>query len=251
MNSLFVGRNLIHLQRVDSTNNYTAAAMRQSVMPEGTVVWADEQVGGRGQRGNTWLSEAGKNLTMSLVLCPTFLPVAQQFNLTHAISLGLCDFLKRHLALPAQVKWPNDIYVNDQKIAGILIENSIKGSTLRNAIIGIGLNVNQQDFGGLKTATSLKTVLGQEISVKDCLEHLCECLEVRYLQLKADPSRLYEPYLEALYARNELRWFEVKGERVQATILGVSKAGLLQLEIPGKPMAEYWLKEVILMPEAP
>ena len=222
--------------------------LRQSVMPEGTVVWADNQVAGRGQRGKSWVSEAGKNLTMSLVLCPTFLPVAQQFDLTRAISLAMCDFLYAAIGVKAKIKWPNDIYMKDRKIAGILIENTIKGHTLRNSIVGIGLNVNQHEL--VPNATSMALQSGMTYVLKDCLDELCGFLESRYLQLKADVSKLQAPYLNRLYALNEVRWYELKGRKVQAVVAGVTREGMLQLDVEGGARAAFQMQEVALIQEA-
>ncbi len=161
--------------------------LQEKDLQEGTVVITREQAEGRGQRGNKWISEAGMNLTFTIVLYPHFLEPAKQFGLSQAVSLGISDHLEKTLkGLKPRIKWPNDIYVNGGKISGILIENVLSGNKISFSLIGIGLNVNQTVFGeGVPNACSMRTLSGLEFDLEDCLSSLCACLERRYLQLKA------------------------------------------------------------------
>src|ERR1700722_11411390 len=144
LNTLFVGHTIIDLDKVNSTNSYLHDLLKKKTPAEGVIVWALEQYAGRGQRGNSWLSQPGVNLTFSILLEPRFLVLADQFLLTKALALGVAEFVSS-LAPSASVKikWPNDIYANDCKIAGILVENILETSIIKYSIAGIGLNINQ------------------------------------------------------------------------------------------------------------
>ncbi|RYG09111.1 MAG: biotin--[acetyl-CoA-carboxylase] ligase, partial [Chitinophagaceae bacterium] len=145
--TLFVGQNLIKLSAVDSTNNFLKNLVSNSEpLPEGTVIMADDQYAGRGQQNNVWKAEPGKNLTFSLLLRPTFLRLNQQFLLNMAVSIAVNDVLGGLLGSTVSIKWPNDIYFRNLKMGGMLIENNIVGNGIKTAIIGIGSNVNQQNF---------------------------------------------------------------------------------------------------------
>ncbi|HPH88516.1 MAG TPA: biotin--[acetyl-CoA-carboxylase] ligase, partial [Chitinophagales bacterium] len=149
----------MHLPSVDSTNTYAKSLIAKSSPIDGTVILADEQFAGRGQSGNVWQSEAGKNLTFSIIYQTSFLLATEQFYLNMAVSLGIWSMVNSKLSIEknkeltihdsrftTKIKWPNDIYVNNQKIAGILIENTISGMHLKHSVIGVGLNVNQEQF---------------------------------------------------------------------------------------------------------
>ena len=143
MSALFTGKNLVHFDRVSSTNNVLSDMLSNSKpLEEGSVIMADEQSNGKGQQGAFWEYEPHKNITLSLLYRPDFLTIEDQFYLSIAISLGISDFLEEALQQKSHIKWPNDIYFAHYKIAGILIENTLMGSHLKTSIIGIGLNVN-------------------------------------------------------------------------------------------------------------
>lgn len=127
-----------------STSSYLAGIAADA--PHGTVVMAREQTAGRGQRGNSWEAEPGCNITLSLLLRPEGLHPARQFVISQAVSLAIADLVSHFVAAPVSIKWPNDIYVDDRKICGILIENTITGTSIDRTIVGIGLNVNQTEF---------------------------------------------------------------------------------------------------------
>ncbi len=205
MESLFIGQNLIELNSVDSTNSYALELMKNSLPVEGSLIYAHTQTGGRGQRGKQWQSEPNSNLTFSIVLYPN-LTVAEQVYLTKVVSLGITDYLdsikefeSRHpqgvsqtKSLKARIKWPNDIYVGDKKIAGILIENNLKGEQVVSSVAGIGFNVNQMKFDGLDSAVSLRMLTGFDFGLSECLSGLCGRIEARYLQLKTNKKDLLD-----------------------------------------------------------
>jgi BirA family biotin operon repressor/biotin-[acetyl-CoA-carboxylase] ligase len=175
-NTFFTGKFLIHLPSIDSTNNYAKEYIAKSSPIDGTVILADEQYAGRGQTGNVWLSEPNKNLTFSLIYHTSFLLATEQFYLNMAVSLGIWSTVSNQLST-VKIKWPNDIYVNHQKIAGILIENTISGMYLKYSVIGIGLNVNQDTFPTDVPATSLKCLTGQELDRQSVLNKLLNAVE--------------------------------------------------------------------------
>lgn len=268
MKTLFIGKNCIEVEKTDSTNSFLARMLSEMKVFEGTLVITKNQERGRGQRGASWESEPGKNLTLSILLQPSFLGIEQQFQLNKAVSLGVLQFIKLSLSpIPLfsppgaesesggagervegrlSIKWPNDIYIGNKKVAGILIENSVSGNKLQQSIIGIGINVNQDKFSaGLPNPTSLKLAIGKEFDLKECLEELCSCIEKRYLELRAGHAdRIDADYLKNLYRFNEFASYKYKGEELKAKITGLSKVGKLILEIENGKILECDFKEI-------
>lgn len=242
---LFVGQNLVKLSAVASTNAYVKEVLSNSApLPEGTVIMAENQFEGRGQQQNTWLSEAGKNLTFSVLLSPVFLQITQQFELNKAISLAVLDVLKPLLGSSVSIKWPNDILVDKQKIAGILIENIVQGSRWKHAVIGIGLNVNQTEFPDSLNATSIRTILHRDCDLNQLLADLCRAIEARYLALKSRKfDRIHQEYLNGLYKFEDSATFKLGDELKTGRIIGVSNIGLLQIDF-GDQIREFGFKEI-------
>jgi BirA family biotin operon repressor/biotin-[acetyl-CoA-carboxylase] ligase len=157
--------NIIKIKEIDSTNHWLKEQSNKQFLDEGTTVVAEYQTAGKGPRGNRWDSEAGKNITCSLLLYPDFLPVKQHFLLSKVVALGIKDAAEQYIR-PVHIKWPNDIYYQNRKIAGILIENEITGQTIGKSIVGIGLNVNQEQFSdAAPNAVSIKQILGERKNV--------------------------------------------------------------------------------------
>ena len=245
--TLFVGQNLIKLSAVDSTNNYLKSLLSKSEpLPEGTVIMADDQFAGKGQQQNTWHSEPKKNLTFSILLNPKFLPIGKQFLLNMAVSLGINKALSKYLSNDVSIKWPNDIYYQNKKLGGVLIENTIVGSVLKNSVIGIGLNVNQQYFPAeLKDkATSIYQILQEDVNLEMILAEICSLIESMYLQLRASNDTLIkDAYVSNLYRINKLASYRQNGEVFEGTIKGVSEGGLLSIDVDGK-LATFNFKEI-------
>lgn len=249
MNTLFTGQHLIELTETTSTNTHATQLLRQTNLPEGSVVWAHYQTSGRGQQGNTWLAEKGKNLTFSLVIHPNFLSAEKQFYLSKVTSLAVLGMLTEYLPASQydiQIKWPNDILVNKQKIAGILIESILRGSSLQSSVIGLGLNVNQSGFEEMKRkATSLFVLLGKEFDLKAVLELFCKHFEALYLNLKQNKfDRLNKLYLNNLYRFNEFADYKSGGETFRAKLIGVEENGLLVLATALNETLKFNFKEV-------
>ncbi len=203
-------------------------------MPEGSVLITDHQVAGRGQRGNKWEASAGMNLTLSVFLRPSFLRVQDQFQLSMVVSLAVADCLQYTLRRPIKLKWPNDIWVDDKKIGGILIENQLQASTFSGAVVGIGVNVNQMAFSYPK-ATSLSILTGASFDLNDILQQLMGSLETEYLELRGGNTvDLKKRYLTSLYKFKELHRFESDGEDFEGSILDVDHNGRLCIQSAGK-----------------
>ena len=243
---LFVGQNLITLKQVDSTNNFLKNLLSNSKpVTEGTVIMAEGQYAGRGQQENRWHSEDGKNLTFSILLKPSFLPLSQQFDLTRAVSLGIINALKPLLGDQLKIKWPNDIYYADGKLGGILIENLVQASQIKNSVIGIGLNVNQDVFPlEMPNAASIKQILRRDYDLKLLLSDICKNIEAAYLDLRANRIDIIRrAYIERLYWLNEYKMFKVKGEIFKGTIKNVRDNGLLVVDCD-ETASEYNQKEI-------
>lgn len=232
--TLFVGRSLLYLPTCHSTN---AVALEMATDPkttEGTIVLTDHQTEGRGQQHNTWEAAPHQNLTFSLILHPSFLAVAQQFWLNIAISLGIYDFLSTHILQDLKIKWPNDLYYQNHKLGGVLIQNILSQENIRRSVVGIGLNVNQTGFQ-TERAISIKQITGQEISLNTALEVILGFLEKRYLQLRSGNfDRLKQHYLQNLYRYQEVHTFKSQQVTFQGTILGIDKIGRLCVEKEGR-----------------
>ncbi|SHG77572.1 biotin--[acetyl-CoA-carboxylase] ligase [Pedobacter caeni] len=245
--TLFVGQNLIKLLEVDSTNNFLKVLVSNSEpLTEGTVIMADKQFAGRGQQDNVWHAEPGLNLTFSLFLKPSFLPVGKQFLLNMAVSIGIRNALQSFVKEGIRIKWPNDIYFGDQKMGGVLIENILSGSTYKAGIVGIGINVNQDRFdpSKLKSATSLKEILQQDVNLIELLAEICSHIEKQYLQLKAGSyQQLMDDYVSGLYKFNEPAAYRQNGEVIEGRIIEVTESGLLGILTNGE-LKHYNFKEV-------
>jgi BirA family transcriptional regulator, biotin operon repressor / biotin---[acetyl-CoA-carboxylase] ligase len=193
-----IGKKIIHKDTLDSTNNYIAKLLLCEDLLNGTVILADEQSQGRGQRGSQWEAEPFQNIMMSFYLKHDNLSVQQQFIVSQAVSVGVLEFLK-YLGLEALIKWPNDLVIGNAKIAGILIENQLQQSKLKSSIVGIGLNVNQLTFGDYN-ATSLKKELNEHFNIQELvfilLEKLNESFQLVWL---FNEIKLKSYYLQNLW----------------------------------------------------
>jgi BirA family biotin operon repressor/biotin-[acetyl-CoA-carboxylase] ligase len=244
--ALFVGQNLLTLKEVNSTNDFLKDLLSKSKpLPEGTVIMAESQFAGRGQQENKWHSEPGKNLTFSVLLNPSFLNVVNQFDLTRAISLGVYDALQPILGNQLKIKWPNDIYYAEKKLGGMLIENLVQGTQIKNSVIGIGLNVNQVDFpDGAVNATSVKQILHADYDLRILLSEICSHIEAYYLNLKARKiDFVRKAYLNRLYWLNENKYFKTQNGVVNGIINNVRDNGLLVVKVNNEEV-EYNLKEI-------
>lgn len=234
-NPLFTGKVLLELNEVDSTNNYARYWISNNKPIEGTVIIAQNQFAGKGQFGKTWVSEPGKNLTCSIIYYPVHLKVEEAFVLIQISSLALCNTLSQFGVQNPQIKWPNDILVNNKKMAGILIENSIRNNHFQDSIIGIGVNLNQENFDALPNITSVKNITGNNISAQEFCQVLFSYLEMFYLQsknLSKFQQDFYEQYSSKIFRINQLSDFLKPDQSIfQGQILGVKPNGNLVVQV--------------------
>lgn len=208
----------------------------------GTVIMAEEQTKGRGQRGNSWQSNEGLNIQCSILFKAEFLKVEHQPYLNFVASLAVVKTLEK-FDIQAMVKWPNDVLVDRKKISGILIESQISGQQLVHAVMGIGLNVNQEDMPAA-TATSMKLLKQKNCHVESVLNELIVQLQSFWGLLKMNQlPGLKRLYYQHLYGYQELVDLEDANGRFSGQILGVDQHGRLQVEVE-QSLRTYSLKEV-------
>lgn len=273
---------MIHLEEVRSTNTWLLEALAHGEeFADGTVVWTSRQTAGRGQVGNSWEAEPEKNLSMSMLLKPSMIHPREQFVISELTALAVRQTVEDVLAkvsacnsktsiqhVPVSIKWPNDIYVGDEKIAGILIENQLQGAQISHSILGIGLNINQEHWiGNAPNPTSLKLIAAKELDfakdfdierfdpekgfdVEKVLLHLTCLLKDFYQQLTADTEvakkSLHQQFCSHLY-RGEgfFPYVDAEtGEAFEARIVNVAKTGQLHLQTREGTEKIYSFKEV-------
>lgn len=246
LTTLFTGQHREVLEEVESTNSYLAEKLKKDKIPEGFVVSAIDQTAGRGQAHAKWKSEPGKNLLLSFVFYPGFVSIPNIFLVNKAFSLGVADLVKNLSGEKISIKWPNDIYHKDRKISGILLENSMSSSKIQQTILGIGLNVNQDDFPKeLPNPTSLKLITGKELDVNSVLNELCSTIEARYLQLKREEyETLSKDYSTILYRKDEWHTYISERKEFEGMIKGVDKRGRLLVMHRNEMEIFYDMKDI-------
>ncbi|GHT79582.1 biotin--[acetyl-CoA-carboxylase] ligase [Bacteroidia bacterium] len=249
---------IIKVKSTPSTNQCLRELAKQQCLKEGTVLYAVEQTAGRGQTGNHWEAEPGKNITCSMLFSPIFLPVKKHFLLSEATALGVKQALEMEFGLKyISIKWPNDIYYRDRKLAGILIENEIQEGIIIQSIVGIGLNVNQEVFtSGAPNPVSLKRALRKEedIDLKFLLRRLAEQVDDWYQKLRSGNYKtVAQSYFDAQSRRRGFHTYkDANGETFQGRIKQISDDGLLHLYILGGGTRTYAFKEVsYILPHLP
>ena len=237
------------LEETTSTNDDARAPHYR----HGDVVWAERQTAGRGQRGHTWSSPEGENLTFSVVLEPGFLPVQAQFLLLETVALALCDTFEG-FGIATRIKWTNDIYAGDRKLVGILTEHFYSGPTLGRTVVGIGINVNQTRFDpALPNPVSMAQLTGLRYDRAGVLDAFLAALGRRYAALEgayavggeAACEALERAYCSRMYRLDSWHWFrEPGGEPFEAAIRGVGPAGALRLEHRDGTLHDYLFRQV-------
>jgi BirA family biotin operon repressor/biotin-[acetyl-CoA-carboxylase] ligase len=222
---------LIELDSVDSTNNYAMGQVHAGLASGGQVYFAHEQWAGKGQRGKTWISERGRNISMSLVLDSRALPLSARFLLSAAVSLGCLEAVRQYETGGWSVKWPNDLYWRDRKAAGILIENIIKGTEWLFAVIGVGMNLNQESFPStLSNAVSLRQITGKTFDPLTAARELAACIGAQIEVLKENPESILPAFNASLYKRGETVGVKQGDRRFKIRIERVNAEGLLETE---------------------
>lgn len=239
--------NIIKLDAIESTNFYLKKLAVEKELENYTVVSAKYQSAGRGQMGATWYSEKYKNLMFSLLIKFPSLEIEYQFYLGMAVSLGLFTVLRTHIATPLFIKWPNDILAEKDKLAGILIENIVSGNSIKQSVIGIGLNVNQEKFPSIiGNVTSLKKITGNYFDTDLLLESIVISIEnfMGYIERK-EFQPLKKLYLKLLYRFEKPSMFKDKnGTAFLGKIIDVFEDGKLVVELENEKTRKFNLKEI-------
>lgn len=239
-------RLIVKLDETSSTNFELKQLQHKNPLPEGSIVMTDFQTAGRGHAGNSWSSERGKNLLFSFLLYPHCVKARSQFIISRIVSLAIIKVLQ-HYTDNITIKWPNDIYWNNKKIAGILIENSLAGQHIDYTIIGVGLNVNEDKFPKhLPNPVSLKQITMNEYSRDELLAAFYREFFFLYRRLQnSEASRLESEYMFHLYRKNGVHWFADERGRFEASIKTVMSSGhLVLITHPDREERIYSFKEV-------
>ncbi|MBR5695986.1 MAG: biotin--[Paludibacteraceae bacterium] len=240
--------NLIHLTSTSSTNDYLHHLIScDDSLTEGLVIWSDFQTEGKGQISNVWESEAGQNLTFSMLFFPSCVSASEQFLLSQFVSLGIVDYLRNHVGLSdVTIKWPNDIYWKNKKICGILIENLLVGSSISHTIVGVGLNVNQKKFlSDAPNPVSMAMATKRTFNLEVELPKLVDCIKARYLQLiKNDFSTIRAQYFNSMYHGDSFYYYTDDKGSFAAKIDSVANDGILSLRLVDGEVRKYAFKEV-------
>lgn len=245
---MYIGEHHIKLSKTTSTNVFLQQLLyNDNSIKEGTIVSAEHQEQGKGLDKNIWYSDAKKNILLSLFLQPEFLNLENYFSLNQFVSIGILNYLKQYIPEKnIYIKWPNDIYINTNKICGILIHNTLKNNKITKSIIGIGLNINQTIFSKIiKNPTSLKLHTKTDYDIMIEIKKLCESLQYFYLKLLAkDFETLNNLYLKKLYQLNEKAMYEDKTGYFYGKIKGITKEGFLIVKHENGNIKQYDFKEI-------
>jgi BirA family biotin operon repressor/biotin-[acetyl-CoA-carboxylase] ligase len=240
--------NIIHIPQVDSTNSYARQLIASNNANEGDVIIADHQTAGVGQGDNFWESEKGKNLTMSIVIEPVFIEASNQFVLTQVVSLALSYAIGKILNEDqVLIKWPNDVYIDNKKIAGVLIQNFIFGNTLSYSVIGIGININQTIFlSDAPNPVSLSNISSKIYDLNEIRDAVLREFSNLYNEnyISYNKGKLKENYLNKLYRRGVLSEFIDETGRYYGKIIDVDEFGRLLISKDNNTVSRYLLKEV-------
>jgi BirA family biotin operon repressor/biotin-[acetyl-CoA-carboxylase] ligase len=241
-NTVFLGKETINLTDCHSTNEVALSMVRSGTAKEGIVINTPNQTKGKGQRGNQWLSQAGLNLTFSMVFFPTFLSVDNQFVLSMAMANGVKDGLERFVN-GIKVKWPNDFFYDGRKLGGMLIENRLKGKFLQSSVVGVGININQMVFN-VENAVSLSHIYGEELVLNEVLSEILEKVEKQYLLLKSKSfTSIKDKYLSSLFGYGEWETYN-DGEIFEGKISGVGNYGHLEMCKQNGQLKRYEPKQI-------
>jgi len=240
-----LSRNTREYAETGSSNDEMHRLLEKGDLEEGTVIRTDYQSAGKGHSGNTWSGEPGKNLLFSILLKPDFLPLASAFQLSRIVSLSLVDMIDRQ-GIRASIKWPNDILADSKKISGILIENSIINGRISHAVIGVGLNVNQEVFDdSIPAPTSMALEKGCHFDMKLLLNDFRTALERWYRELKTgEMEKIEYAYLDRLYLLGKPSYYSDANGKFAACIRRVLPEGELELVLERGEIRRYGFKEV-------
>lgn len=236
---------IIRLSETGSTNNYIRQILAKRALPEGSLVITDFQTSGRGQAGNSWESESGKNLTFSLVIYPEVIAANEQFLISQITALSIKETLSEYVE-GIRIKWPNDIYWNDRKICGMLIENDLAGSVIHCSICGIGININQKEFhSNAPNPVSLTQITGKEYELNEVLDRFRKHFYQLYIHLlQGNKEAIRRQYQASLYRREGFHTYQDENGRFEAEIKEIEPTGHLLLRLTDGSTRRYAFKEV-------
>lgn len=240
------GFDIHHIEETDSTNLYLKRISRENELPQGYTIYADYQDAGRGQKNTSWESERGLNLLFSTVLFPEKLEAGKQFILSQIISLAVKDVLDKE-ASGFSVKWPNDIYWENKKIAGILIENEIMGDYISRSVIGVGINLNQEIFrSDAPNPVSLKQITGKNYEIQPLLQRILTTLKDYFSSLNNHNSikSIREKYYNSLFRKEGFYLYNDGSQNFMAEIACVEDSGLLVLRKETGETVKYAFKQI-------
>lgn len=248
--STFVGQRAYVLETTNSTNRFATNLLNAKIRPiEGTVILTREQTAGRGQFGTSWESAPGLNVAMSVIFYPEFLHPADSVQLNAAICVAVLNGIRSLIKKDFDIKWPNDIWFEGKKLAGILVESSIQGQRLKDVIAGVGVNVNQLAFDpALPNPGSMTQISGLEYNVAEVAARICEAMEQQYLQLRAGKGQeIMEAFHSHLLGLNRNCGFRTaENLEFEGFIRGVDRHGRLLVETE-KELHVFELKQVELL----
>ncbi|MFB6257676.1 MAG: biotin--[acetyl-CoA-carboxylase] ligase [Flavobacteriales bacterium] len=255
MRTVTIGQDQERFDRLDSTNSELLRRLKKEPLPEGKLIRADQQTAGRGQRGSSWESRMGADLTFSVLLFPKRLSPEEQFDLSRAVTLGIAEAIM-YLHPPSndhiRIKWPNDVLLGDQKLAGVLIENQVQGAWIGNSVVGIGFDLRSTEREIRLGHTSLESATGVVIDEEEMLQCLCKGLERRYFQLdQGDVKGIRENFHERCYLLGHWGTFSNEEERFSARVRGVDPSGRLVLEKADGKELRYAAKELRFLDPTP
>lgn len=239
---------IIKLNAIDSTNDYLKQLNKEKTLDDYTVVTTFSQTRGKGQMGSNWISESGKNLTFSVLVKDSVTLQSSIFDCNVAVAVSVLEVLQSLKIPNLNIKWPNDILAENKKIGGILIENSVKSNGMINSVIGIGLNINQEDFSGLPSASSLKNIVKKDFDLDFLLEKIVNQLKSNLNKLSSQKESFWKKYISHLFKLNQPMAFEdLNQNRFMGIIIGVSSDGKLELVLEDDSSQAFGLKEIRML----
>lgn len=240
-----------HFDSLGSTNEHAVDLIMKGQAQEGLVIGTSEQTQGKGHGSNSWESAQGKNLTFSLILEPGFLEASDQFFLTKIVSLSLQKTVQKYLSgHSVQIKWPNDLYCGVRKLAGVLIQNFLKGNTIEYSVVGIGLNVNQEEFySNAPNPVSMKQCAHQEFDLEHLSKELLETISFYYEELQKESGRkqISDQYLKYLYQYKVVAKYQDNQGIFSGKIVSINAFGQLVIEDESGNPRVYDFKEVVFL----
>ncbi|MFK5958141.1 MAG: biotin--[acetyl-CoA-carboxylase] ligase [Lutibacter sp.] len=239
--------NIIKLNAIDSTNSYLKRLANKTTIDSYTVVVAKHQTEGRGQLGSKWVSDGGKNLTFSVLVNFNNFKIEHQFYLSMAVSLGVLDAVNNAIKIQCFVKWPNDILAGKDKVAGILIENVLRGEAIKYSIIGVGLNVNQKKFPkSIGNVTSLNNISDTNFNIDELLKNIITNIQFYIDDIeRAEFKKIKQLYIASLYKYNKPVMFEDYEHAIfLGKIIDISEEGKLIIELENEKTRKFSLKEI-------